>query len=236
MEKVQKPNNPIARSLRAGRILWINRFRCHVAISCSAFLGVVGIAASFGTCVDSLVVVGVRLSYISWFRLGLVGSWQVVGLWYLGWGFRTVYASSIVVGSPVGRRGPWSSAPRNLWMRGTRRSCDVLYLLCLGTKDSMMCLACSICEAAAVWLFYCAVFCRLLCRLCSGWGGDRLLPIYVFPVASGILHWPLPVCLRLILFYVMRLDVGGIQLAVLCLMTKVVRGGVKEALCSDRFG
>jgi hypothetical protein len=60
--------------------------RCYVAICCGAFLGVAGIAASFGTSVDSLVVVGVcyslpDMSYISWFWLGLVDSWQVVGGW-----------------------------------------------------------------------------------------------------------------------------------------------------------
>jgi hypothetical protein len=66
----------------------------------------VGIAASFGTCVGSLVDVGGCCSlpctfYISWYWLGPVGSWQVVGLWYLGWGIRTVYVSSAVGGGPV---------------------------------------------------------------------------------------------------------------------------------------
>jgi hypothetical protein len=49
------------------------------------------------------------MSYISWFWLGLV-----VGVWYLGWGIRTVCASSAVGGGPVGRGASWSDVPRRL--------------------------------------------------------------------------------------------------------------------------
>jgi hypothetical protein len=101
--------------------------RCYVVICCCAFLGVAGIAASFGTSVDSLVVVGVcyslpDISYISWFWLGLVDSWQVFGVWYLGWSIRTVCASSAVGGGPVDRGASWSDVPRRLWLWGTRRT------------------------------------------------------------------------------------------------------------------
>jgi hypothetical protein len=59
--------------------------RCHIAICRGAFLGVARIAASFGTCADSLVVVGGCCSlpvtaYISRFWLDPIGRWQVVGV------------------------------------------------------------------------------------------------------------------------------------------------------------
>jgi hypothetical protein len=88
-----------------------------------------------------------------------------------------------VGGSPVGHGASWSDAPRRLWLWAIQRTCDLLYLLYLGTKGSLMCLACPICAAFAVWLFYCAVFSRRHRCLCSGWGGDRLLPNWFFPVA-----------------------------------------------------
>jgi hypothetical protein len=40
--------------------------------------------------------------YISRFWLGQVGSWQIVGVLYLGWGNHTIYISSAVDGDPDG--------------------------------------------------------------------------------------------------------------------------------------
>jgi hypothetical protein len=88
--------------------------RCYAAICCGAFLGVAGIAASFGTSVVGVCYSLPGMSYISWFWLGLADSWQIVGVWYLGWGIRTVSASSAVGGGPIDREASWSDVPRRL--------------------------------------------------------------------------------------------------------------------------
>jgi hypothetical protein len=136
------------------------RSRCHVAICCGAFPGLVA------TCVDSLVVIDAGcslpgMSYISWVWLGLVCSWQIVWVWY-------PYSMCLFYN---GRGASWSDVPRRLWLWGIRRTCGPLFPLCLRTRGSLVCLSCPICAAVAVWLSVVSVVPRH-----QGRSGVSLLP------------------------------------------------------------
>lgn len=78
--------------------LW--KYPNHLSTASTAFLYIVGIAASCGTCAGSLVCGSSRrslldTSYRWWVVL------QVVGEWYQGWKSRTVCVSSVVGGGLV---------------------------------------------------------------------------------------------------------------------------------------